>query len=123
MDAATPGEQHRTRITRPDGRVVSVARLRGQLFVCATGCCCGRTGDGFPPSPRSSTTTSGSGGGSATSFISRSLQFDGHALWFHSINADPLVLALYDHIEAMLRADGRLSPPPSLARYQFSGSR
>jgi len=51
------------------------------------------------------------------------LQFDGHALWFHSINADPLVLALYDHIEAMLRADGRLSPPPSLARYQFSGSR
>ena len=51
------------------------------------------------------------------------LQFDGHALWFHSVNADPLVLALYDYIDAMLRADGRLPPPPALARHQFSGSR
>src|SRR5437879_11010148 len=48
MDAAAPEERHRTRITRPDGRVVNVARFRGQLFVCATGCCCGRIDDGFP---------------------------------------------------------------------------
>src|SRR5207247_10124661 len=48
MDAAAPGERHRTRITRLDGRVVNVARFRGQLFVCATGCCCGRTDGGFP---------------------------------------------------------------------------
>ena len=36
---------------RPDGRLVNVARPRGQLFVCATGCCCGRTEDGFAPVP------------------------------------------------------------------------
>jgi len=137
MDAATPGERHRTRITRPDGRVVSVARLRGQLFVCATGCCCGRTGDGFPAVSTQlyhdewerrrlrdivHLTIGGCLGPCVLANVVL-LLFDGHALWFHSDNADPLVLALYDHIEAMLRADGRLPPPPSLARYQFSGSR
>jgi hypothetical protein len=30
------------------------------------------------------------------------LLFDGQALWFHSINSDRLVLALYAHVEAML---------------------
>src|SRR5207247_10173773 len=51
------------------------------------------------------------------------LLFDGHALWFHSVNADPLVLILYDYIEALLRADAPLPPPSSLADLQFSGSR
>src|SRR5262249_28103500 len=35
----------------PDGRPVNVARPRGHLFVCASGCCCGRTEDGFAPAP------------------------------------------------------------------------
>jgi hypothetical protein len=32
-------------------------------------------------------------------------------LWFHSINSETLVLALYDHIEAMLAEDRRLPAP------------
>ena len=137
MDGAAPGERHRTRITRPDGRVVHVARLRGQLFVCATGCCCGRTGDGFPAVSTQlyhdewerrrlrdivHLTIGGCLGPCVLANVVL-LLFDGHALWFHSVNADPLVLALYDYIDAMLRADGRLPPPPALARHQFSGSR
>jgi cobaltochelatase CobN len=136
MDGAAPGERHRTRITRPDGLVVHVARLRGQLFVCATGCCCGRTGDGFPAVSTQlyhdewerrrlrdivHLTIGGCLGPCVLANVVL-LLFDGHALWFHSVNADPLVLALYDYIDAMLRADGRLPPPPALARHQFSGS-
>jgi cobaltochelatase CobN len=137
MDAAAPDERHRSRITRPDGRVVQVARLRGQLFVCATGCCCGRTDDGFPAVSTQlyhdewerrrlrdivHLTIGGCLGPCVLANVVL-LLFDGHALWFHSVNADPLVLALYDYIDAMLRADGRLPSPPALARRQFSGSR
>ena len=50
------------------------------------------------------------------------LLFDGQPLWFHSINVDARVLALYDYIDAMLRADGCFPPPSTLARYQFTGS-
>jgi len=51
------------------------------------------------------------------------LLFDGRARWFHSINADALVLALYDYIDAMLKADACLPPPLALAHCQFSGFR
>jgi len=137
MDAAAPGERHRTRITRPDGRVVNVARFRGQLFVCATGCCCGRTDGGFPAVSTQlyhdewerrrlrdvvHLTIGGCLGPCALANVVL-LLFDGHALWFHSVNADPLVLILYDYIEALLRADAPLPPPSSLADLQFSGSR
>src|SRR5262245_1601659 len=44
-------ERRRNLVVRPDGRVIDVARPRGQLFVCATGCCCGRTTEGFPAVP------------------------------------------------------------------------
>ena len=44
-------ERRRNIVVRPDGRRVNVARFRGQLFVCASGCCCGRTEDGFAPVP------------------------------------------------------------------------
>jgi nitrile hydratase accessory protein len=50
------------------------------------------------------------------------LLFDGQAQWFHSVNGDGIVLALYDHIERMLDADGMLPPPAALAPYHFSGS-
>jgi len=137
MDAAAPEERHRTRITRPDGRVVNVARFRGQLFVCATGCCCGRTDDGFPAISTQlyhdewerrrlrdivHLTIGGCLGPCVLANVVL-LLFDGHAQWFHSVNADPLVLALYDYIEALLRADAPLPPPSSLADLQFSGSR
>jgi hypothetical protein len=40
-------ERRRNIVVRRDGRRVNVARFRGQVFVCATGCCCGRTEDGL----------------------------------------------------------------------------
>src|SRR6266581_6435729 len=134
MDAAAHGERHRTRITRPDGRVVNVARFRGQLFVCATGCCCGRTDGGFPSVSTElyhhewerrrlrdvvHLTIGGCLGPCALANVVL-LLLDGQALWFHSIDSEALVLALYDHTEAMLEASGCLPAPPALAPYQFS---
>ena len=43
--------RRRNLVARPDGRLIHVARPRGQLFVCASGCCCGRTENGFPAVP------------------------------------------------------------------------
>ena len=48
------------------------------------------------------------------------LLFDGRVLWFHSMNRDDLVLALYDYIDAMLAADGWLPAPPPLIDHQFT---
>ena len=39
-------------VPRPDGRRIHVARMQGQLFVCADACCCGRVQDGYAPVPR-----------------------------------------------------------------------
>jgi nitrile hydratase accessory protein len=50
------------------------------------------------------------------------LLFDGQAQWFHSMNRDGLVRALYDHVDRMLEADGVLPPPPALAPYHFTAS-
>jgi cobaltochelatase CobN len=121
---------------RPDGRLVNVARPRGQLFVCATGCCCGRTEDGFAPVPSQlyheewerrrlrnvvHLTSAGCLGPCALANVVL-LLFDGQALWFHSIDSEALVLALYDHVEAMLEADACLPLPPPLAAHQFTAS-
>jgi cobaltochelatase CobN len=123
-------------VVKADGRVVNVVRPRGQLFVCATGCCCGRVGDGFPPVPTQlyhdewerrglrnvvHLTIGGCLGPCGLANVAL-LLFDGQALWFHSINAEPLVLALYDHIGAMLKADRCLPSPPALAPYHFTAS-
>ena len=128
--------RHPNVVVCPDGRRVKVARPRGQLFVCAAGCCCGRTAGGFPPVPTElyhsewerrrlrntvHLTIGGCLGPCALANVVL-LLFDGQALWFHSINSPDLVLALYDHLEAMLEADGCLSPPPALAPYQFTAS-
>ena len=43
------------------------------------------------------------------------LLFAGHQIWFHSIAGDEQVIAIYDYIEAMVRADRYLPPPPALA--------
>jgi len=135
MEGTAPRARSRTRVTRPDGRVVKVARYRGQLFVCATGCCCGRASDGFPAVPTQlyhdewerrslreivHLTVGGCLGPCVLANVVL-LLFDGRPLWFHSINADALVLALYDYIDAMLRVDECLPPPLALAHYQFSG--
>jgi nitrile hydratase accessory protein len=129
-------ERRRNLVARPDGRVVNVARPRGQIFVCATGCCCGRTADGFAPVPTElyhtewerrrlrnvvHLTIGGCLGPCALANVVL-LLFDGQALWFHSIDSEALVLALYDHVDAMLAAGGCLPPPLALTPYQFTAS-
>jgi nitrile hydratase accessory protein len=129
-------ERRRNLVARSDGRMVNVARFRGQLFVCATGCCCGRTGDGFAAVPTElyhgewerrrlrnvvHLTIGGCLGPCALANVAL-LLFDGQAMWFHSIDSEMLVRALYDHIDAMLAADGCLPAPPALAPYHFTGS-
>jgi cobaltochelatase CobN len=128
-------ERRRNLVRRPDGRLVNVARPRGHLFVCATGCCCGRTEDGFAPVPAETfhrewerrrlrnlvhLTIGGCLGPCALANVAL-LLFDGQAQWFHSVSGDRLVLALYDHVERMLEA-GVCQPPPELSPYHFSGS-
>jgi nitrile hydratase accessory protein len=129
-------ERRRNIVIRADGCAVNVARPRGQLFVCATGCCCGRTDDGFAPVPSElyhqewerrrlrnvvHLTIGGCLGPCALANVVL-LLFDGQALWFHSMNSGELILALYDHIERMLDADRCVPVPPALARYQFTAS-
>jgi cobaltochelatase CobN len=116
--------------------VVNVVRYRGQLLVCATGCCCGRTDEGYPSVPTQlyhdewerrglrnvvHLTIGGCLGPCALANVVL-LLFDGQALWFHSINSEALVRELYDHIGAMLKADGPRPAPAALARYQFTAS-
>ena len=129
-------ERRRNLVVRPDGRLVNVARSRGQLFVCASGCCCGRVEDGFAPVPAElfhrewerrrlrnvvHLTIGGCLGPCALANVVL-LLFDGQAQWFHSMNRDGLVLALYDHVDGMLAVDGILPPPPTLAPYHFTAS-
>src|SRR5262245_16533978 len=129
-------ERRRNLVIRADGRLVNVARSRGQLFVCATGCCCGRTEDGFAPVPTDlyhdewerrrlrnvvHLTLGGCLGPCALANVAL-LLFDGQALWFHSVNSEALARALYDHVEAMLEGDGPVPVPPALAALQFTAT-
>jgi nitrile hydratase accessory protein len=129
-------ERRRNLVRRPDGRLVNVARPRGHLFVCASGCCCGRTEDGFPPVPAETfhrewegrrlrnqvhLTIGGCLGPCALANVAL-LLFDGQAQWFHSVNSDERARALYDHVERMLEAGACLPPPPALSPYHFTAS-
>jgi len=128
--------RRRNLVVRSDGRLVNVARPRAQLFVCATGCCCGRTADGFPPVPTQlyhdewerrrlrnivHLTIGGCLGPCALANVVL-LLFEGQALWLHSVNSEALVLALYDHVETMLDADACPPLPAALAPLQFTAS-
>jgi nitrile hydratase accessory protein len=123
-------------VSRPDGRRVHVARMLGQLFVCAEACCCGRVEDGYAPVPRDlyhgewerrglrnrvHLTIGGCLGPCALANVVM-LLFDGRQAWFHSMSAESQVLALYDWIEGLARAQAWSPPPPALAAYQFTAS-
>ncbi len=129
-------ERQRNIVVRPDGKRVNVARFRGQLFVCASGCCCGRTEDGFAPVPAETLhrewerrrlrnvvhlTMGGCLGPCALANVAL-LLFDGEAQWFHTIDSDALAVALYDHVERMLDADTVLPPSAALAAHHFTAS-
>ncbi len=123
-------------VSRADGRRVHVPRTRGHLFVCADGCCCGRTQDGFPPVPRERfhdewerrslrnrvhLTIGGCLGPCGLANVVM-LLFDGRQAWFHSINSEAHAQALYDYVEQLLGADGWQPPPAALAALQFTAS-
>ena len=129
-------ERRRNLVVRPDGRPVNVARSRGHLFVCASGCCCGRVEDGFPPVPAEvfhqewerrrlrnvvHLTIGGCLGPCALANVAL-LLFDGQAQWFHSVNSEARALAIYDHVERMLEADACLPPTPDLEPFHFTAS-
>jgi cobaltochelatase CobN len=129
-------ERQRNLVVRPDGRPVNVARSRGHLFVCASGCCCGRVEDGFAPVPAETfhqewerrrlrnvvhLTIGGCLGPCALANVAL-LLFDGQAQWFHSVNSEALARAIYDHVERMLEADACLPPPAALEPFHFTAS-
>ncbi len=129
-------ERRRNIVRRRDGRPVNVARFRGQVFVCATGCCCGRTEDGFAPVPTETfhrewerrrlrnvihLTIGGCLGPCALANVVM-LLFDGQTQWFHSMDSEAQAVTLYDHVERMLEADRCLPPPAALAPYHFTAS-
>jgi nitrile hydratase accessory protein len=110
--------------------------MRGQLFVCAEGCCCGRVQDGYAPVPRDlyhgewerrglrtrvHLTIGGCLGPCALANVVM-LLFDRRQAWFHSISTDEQIVALYDWIEEMVRAEAWSQPPPALTPYHFTAS-
>src|SRR5262249_6137283 len=115
-------------------KLVNVARKTGQLFVCADGCCCGRTEKGFPPLPRDllhgewerrrlrnkvHLTLGGCLGPCPLANVIM-LLFDGRPLWFHSFTEPGHVTALFDCVEAMLAAGAYLPLPAALADLHFT---
>ena len=106
-----------------DGRQVNVARVRGHLFVCANACCCGRTDLTNASVPTDlyhdewtrrrlrnfvHLTIGGCLGPCALANVAL-LVFDGQSTWFHSMNDEPAVRALFEHIEGALDS-GELPP-------------
>lgn len=121
-------------VTRADGKLVNVARRPGQLFVCAYGCCCGDTAHGAAPVPTDLYHTEWErrrlrphvhlsiGGCLGPCPLANvvMLLFEGRSLWFHSMNTERQVRALYDYIESMVAAGAYLPPPSGLAELLFT---
>lgn len=128
-------ESRVTVVTRPNGERIKVVKKRGHLFVCSLGCCCGRTDKGFDPVPEDvyhhewelrklqnkvHLTQSGCLGPCSLANVVL-LQFDGQPIWFHSINDDSLIRAVYDYIDTLLKADTFVLPAAPLSALIFNG--
>ena len=124
-------------VTRADGKLVNVGRQMGQLFVCAYGCCCGRPEGGHPEGHdelfhnewerrklrnRVHLNMGGCLGPCPLANVVM-LLFEGRSTFFHSINTEREVLALYDYIDRQVAAERYLPPPPELAPLAFSAFR
>jgi cobaltochelatase CobN len=120
-------------VRRADGEAINVFRRPGQLFVCATGCCCGHTERGHFPVPvdlyhcewarrrirhKVHLSMGGCLGPCALSNVAL-LLFDGQQIWFHSIETDEQVIAIFDYIESMVHASTYLPPPDTLRDQVF----
>ena len=134
--AASPSASRATRniVTRSDGKLVNVARHLGQLFVCANGCCCGDTTFGAAPSHkelhnaewnrremrnRVHLNEAGCLGPCPLANVTM-LLLAGHTTFFHSMDHEWQVIALWDYIERQVEANAYLPPPPELAPYAFN---
>ena len=126
--------KQRTRIIRLDGRPIHLVAKRAHLMVCAKGCCCGHTERGHAAVPVDlykeeyrkrklrklmQLTMSGCLGPCPVANVVL-LFFDGHPVWFQSVNGAPQIRAIFDYVEKMLAADGYLPPPAELADYVFT---
>jgi cobaltochelatase CobN len=126
-------EIKRQRVTRSDGKAINLVQRRGHLSYCYNACCCGRVDRGYAPVPvklyktewlkrklrNVVHMTKGGCLGPCTLANVVTLLFDGHSVWFHSINSDWQILAIFDYIESMVKADRYLVPPSDLAEYVF----
>jgi len=126
-------ETKRQRVTRADGKAINLVQRRGHLSYCYNACCCGRTDRGFSAVPvdlyksewmrrkirNVVHMTKGGCLGPCTLANVVTLLFDGHSVWFHSINSDWQVVAIFDYIESMIAADGFQVPPAELSEYVF----
>ncbi|SKC04166.1 cobaltochelatase subunit CobN [Dyadobacter psychrophilus] len=123
----------RQRITRADGKAINLVQRRGHLSYCYNACCCGRVDRGYAAIPvelyksewlkrklrNVVHMTKGGCLGPCTLANVVTLLFDGHSVWFHSINNDWQIIAIFDYIESMVKADRYLVPPSDLAEYVF----
>lgn len=120
-------------VTRADGVVKELRVIEGQLFVCQ-GCCCGQTERGFPAVPldvykrewkarglrlRVHLTVTGCLGPCPLANVVLVL-FGGETVWLHSVNDEATVMAVFDYLEAMLKAERYLPPPGALAARHFN---
>lgn len=124
----------RNMVERLDGRMVNSGQLRGMLFVCATGCCCGRTERGFAEVDEDlyhiewerrglrNKVHLSQGGCLGPCVLANvvMLVIDGRPHWFHSVNDSAIVRAMYDFIERLLE-DIDTPPPPVLRPHLFNG--
>ncbi|MEM7133600.1 MAG: cobaltochelatase subunit CobN [Chloroflexota bacterium] len=126
--------RQRNMVERLDGRMVNAGRMRGMLVVCATGCCCGKTERGFAPVSTDlyhnewerrklrNKVHLNQGGCLGPCVLANvtMLVLDGRPFWFHSINDDAIVVAIYDYIESLL--DDIDSPVPAILQpHIFNG--
>ncbi len=126
--------RRRNMVERLDGRMVNSGQLRGMLFVCATGCCCGRTERGFAEVDEDlyhaewtrrrlrNRVHLNQGGCLGPCVLANvvMLVMDGRPVWFHSVNDTAIVGAIFDYIECLLE-DTETPPPPVLLPYVFNG--
>ena len=126
--------RQRNMVERIDGRMVNAGRLRGMIMVCINGCCCGHTDRGYVPVPadlyhsewerrklrnRIHLNQSGCLGPCVLANVT-TLLIDGRPYWFHSINDDAIIVAIYDYIELLLEnVDAQL--PAILQPHLFNG--
>ncbi|MEM7113952.1 MAG: cobaltochelatase subunit CobN [Chloroflexota bacterium] len=125
------------RVLRPDGRYINVPLHRGQMFVCSTGCCCGRVERGFAAVPEDvyhaewesrklrnkvHLTQGGCLGPCPLANVT-TLFFDGRFIGFQGVDDPKIIVAIYDYIDAMMAVtpeeSAQVAMPPLLLDRTF----